>query len=134
MWAHNNMMKRTTGEQERERLLHRHSDPVQQGPALQVVMATVPETHEPERQRCRDELPEHTVTRAAQRHVYVPETTNRLHHTLMLSIQTLPADSYSMVHTSLYKCVTTSVFRRNTVCKTATFLLRMTTDSWERFP
>lgn len=83
------------GEQEPERLLHRHSDPVQQGPALQVVMATVPETHKPERQRRRHEFPEHTVTRAAQRHVYVPKITNRLDHIIdtFLSNQTLPSDS-----------------------------------------
>lgn len=66
-------MKRTRGEEESENVLHQHPDPVQQGPVLQVVMATMPETHKPKRKRRGDELPEHTVTRATQWHIYVPK-------------------------------------------------------------
>lgn len=71
-------MKRTRGEKECENFLHQHPNPVQQGPVLQVVMATMPETHKPKRQRCGDELPEHTVTRATHWYIYVPENRQTL--------------------------------------------------------
>lgn len=55
-------MKRLRGEEECENVLHQDPDPVQQGPVQQVVMATMPETHKPKRQRRGDNLPEHTMT------------------------------------------------------------------------
>lgn len=63
------------GKEECKNVLHQHPNPVQHGPVQQVVMATMPETHKPKRQRCGDEFPEHTVTRAAQWHIYVPKDT-----------------------------------------------------------
>ncbi len=47
------------GKEECKNVLHQHPNPVQHGPVQQVVMATMPETHKPKRQRCGDEFPEH---------------------------------------------------------------------------